>query len=86
MSAAIAIWLGLVVSSTIALVTAVVLAVRVVRLREGSLVQRLGVALVPPWAALVVLRGGRIVAPSLFALAVGSYLVLQIAAAMMAPS
>ncbi|HEY8429250.1 MAG TPA: hypothetical protein VIL20_12775 [Sandaracinaceae bacterium] len=84
MSAPIVVFSGLVLTSTLALVLAVVLAVDVLRKSESPLPRRIGVALVPPWAALDAARRGHRVLAGLFALAIVVYGALWIAAAAVA--
>lgn len=82
MSAALSLFVGLVLSSAVALVVAVVLAVEVLRHdRDLPWPKRLGVALVAPWAAVRSARRGRRAAPGLFAFAALTYVALWVVAA-----
>lgn len=81
MSASFWIWVALVLSSSVALVLAVVLAVQVVRHADDlPMRQRIGAAVLPPWAVFESLKRGRWVVAGLFMVSVITYVALQVAA------
>lgn len=82
MTAASWLWVALVLSSTAAIVLAVVMAVQVLRGADDlPLRQRIAVAVLPPWAAFESLRRGRWVAAGLFMVSVVTYVTLQVVTA-----
>lgn len=86
MTAAFWIWVALVLSSTVAIVLAVVLAVNVLRHADDLPVgQRIAAAVLPPWACFEALRRGRWVAAGIFMTSVITYVALQVVAAVADP-
>lgn len=82
MTATFWIWVALVLSSTVAIVLAVVLGVQVLRsaddLPRG---RRVAAAVLPPWAAFEALKRGRWFAAGLFMVSVITYVALQVVTA-----
>jgi hypothetical protein len=76
-SAPILLFVLLVLSFALAIVTAVVLAVHVLRRAPGSFAKRAAMAVVVPWGALDTWRRGHRTLPALLAIAVLLYAVLR---------
>ena len=87
MTAAFGLWVALVISSTLAVVLAVVLAIQVLRHADDlSTGHRIAAALLPPWAVFEALRRGHWITPGIFMVSVITYVVLQLVAAVAGPS
>lgn len=85
MSEPILLFTAIVLSSTIAIVTSVVLLAVVLRTREEGWARRLAMAALLPWGALELARRGRRALPAVWATSIVVYAVLRVVAAVTVP-